>query len=99
MELAHEWIVGGLADRRLADMSAERTEMARQPDLVVEADHLVAEENHLKACEGIMQLGDLLVRERLGQIDIADFGADMRTGRCDRDGLVGHAGTYRSCGE
>ena len=78
VELADGRIVGSLADRRLADMLAERTEIAGEADLILEADLLIAEEDHQIAREGIVQLLDLLVGERPGEIDLSDLGADMR---------------------
>ena len=90
MELANVRIFGGLADGRLADMGAERAKIAAEPDLIVEADLLIAEKDHLVLDEGLVQLLDLIVRQRLGQIDIADFRADMRRNRLDRDGFIVH---------
>ena len=65
-------------------------EIAAEPDLIVEADFLVAEENDLILDECLVQLLDLLVRQRPGQIDIADFRADMPGNRLNRDGFIGH---------
>ena len=75
------WIVGRLADGRLADVLAERAEIAGNADLVLEADLLVTEEDDLIACERVVQLLDLLVGERLGQVDCPDLGTDMRACR------------------
>src|SRR6516165_3332319 len=88
MEFAHVLVLGGLADGRTADVLAERTEMGGQPDLIVEADLLVAEEDDLIARKRVVQLLDLLVAERFGQIDAADLGADMRARGRGSDGFI-----------
>ena len=45
--------------------------------MVVEADLLVAEEQHQVPGERAAELGQLLVAERPGEVDAADLGADM----------------------
>src|SRR5262245_33323627 len=70
-------------------MCAELAEMARDPDLVLKTYFLIAEEDHLIARESVMQLLDLLVAKRLGQVDVADLGADMRARRNGSDSFVG----------
>ena len=95
VKLAHQRIVRALADRRGADMLAERAEIAGDADLILETDLLVAEENHLETGEGIVQFFHLLVAQRCGEIDPADLGADMRTGRRCRNRLILNADAVR----
>src|SRR5271166_1255655 len=99
MEFAHIRVIGSLADGRLADMLAELTEIAGNADLILEADLLIAEEDDLIARERVVQLLDLLVGKRTGQVDGADLGADMRARRCGGDGFigrrVGNGGNFR----
>jgi hypothetical protein len=78
MEFPHIRVVGGLADCCPANMLPDRAEIAPEPDVVVEADLLVAEKDHLVLDECPVQLLDLVVRQRPGQVDIADFGPDVR---------------------
>ena len=80
VELTHERILGRFADRRFADVLPERAEVARQPGLVVVRDLLVAEEQHLILRERGLELGQLCRREGTRQIDVPDFGPDMRRG-------------------
>jgi len=67
---------------------AEFSEIAGDTNLVFETDLLVAEEDHLIARESVVQLRHLLVAQRPCQIDVADFGADMRAARRGSDGLI-----------
>ena len=53
MKLADARIVRRLADSFLADVGAERTEIFRQPDVIFEADFLIAEENHLRSVKAL----------------------------------------------
>ena len=85
MKFPHIGIVRGLADSCPADMLADRAEIVPEPDVVVEADLLVAKEDHLVLDERPVQFLELVVRQRPGQVDIADFGADVRRYRFDRD--------------
>src|ERR1700745_424560 len=69
-------------------MLAEFSKIAGDTNLVFKADLLVAEKDHLIAHESVVQLRHLLVAQRPGQIDVADFGADMRAARRGGDGLI-----------
>ena len=88
VKAAHQRMVGGLADGLRAHVLAQRAEQAGKANLVVEADFLVAKEQHLVAHKGIFDLSLLLLGQRLRQIDVADFCADVRRSRCDADALV-----------
>ena len=66
------------------DVAAQIAEVAGEPDLVLEADLLVAEEDHLKAREGVVQFGDLLLAQGPREIDAGDLRADVRTWRAWR---------------
>src|SRR6516162_7751498 len=70
-------------------MLAEAAEIARNTDLILEADVLVAEEENLIARERVVQLLDLLVGKRPGQVDCADLGSDMGAVRRGGDGFIG----------
>src|SRR6266851_8999283 len=98
MEFPHERIVGRLADGVDPDMAAQRTEMAGDPDLIVEADALIAEEDHQVVGESLMELGNLLIGQRPGQVDVPDLGPDMRRARRDADRLISHVGSMYCIG-
>jgi hypothetical protein len=51
---------------------------------------LVAEEDHQAVHERVMHLLELLVPERIGQVDATDFRADVRGGIVYFDGLIAH---------
>src|SRR6202140_2841692 len=90
MKFPNIGIVGGLADGCAADMLADGAEIAAEPDVVVKADLLVAKEYLLVLNERLVQLLDLIVRQRPGQIDFADLRADVRRQRLDSNGFVAH---------
>ena len=71
-------------------MAAERAKIASKTNLIVEIDLLVAEEDHLVLDERLVKLLHLLVRQRPGQVDIADLRADMRRQRLNGDGFIFH---------
>ena len=56
VELAHQRVVGRFADRLRTHVSAKRTEQACKPDVVVEADFLIAKEQHLVLEQGRLDL-------------------------------------------
>jgi hypothetical protein len=58
-------------------MAAQRAKIAAQADLILEIDLLIAEEDHLVLDERLVQLLDLFVRQWLGEINIADFRANV----------------------
>ncbi len=70
----------GVADRRLA-------ELPRHRDLLRMIEMLVAEEDDLPFQESVAHLLHLRRRQRLGQIDTADFRTDMQGQRYDFDAL------------
>jgi hypothetical protein len=59
-----------------------------------EIDFLIAKEYDLVLSEGLVELFDLAVGERLCQIDIADFCADVWRKWCRGDGLESHEPTF-----
>ena len=89
MEAPHAVVVRRLAVGPDADMVADGAEVFRQPRMVLEADLLVAEEQHQVFREGAAELAQRFRVERPGQVDIADLGADMGARRRDRYRPVG----------
>jgi hypothetical protein len=71
-------------------MDVQLAEMTGQSHVLRQVDRLVAKEDHAEFRERVMQLLDLAVRERPGEIDVADLRADMGRERVDADGLVAH---------
>jgi hypothetical protein len=65
-------------------MLADRAEIVPEPDVVVEADLLVAEEDRLVLDERPVQFLELVVRQRLGQVEGAAAGADLAKTAGDR---------------
>src|SRR5262249_13133888 len=60
--------LGGRMDQQLAEQAAERL-------VLLDADLLVAEEDHLMRHQRIVQLAHLVVRQGLAEIDAEDLGA------------------------
>ena len=54
-----------------------RAELAGEGDMLGVVEVLIAEEHHLPGQERVTNGADVGVRERCGQIDAADFGADV----------------------
>jgi hypothetical protein len=61
-----------------------------------DAQLLVSEEDHQAIHERVMHLLELLVPERIGQVDATDFCADVRGGIVYFDGLIGHVSSSLS---
>jgi len=69
-------------------MNVWLAEITHQTLVRFEIDFLVAEENNATRNDGIVHLFHLAIGKRPRQIDIADFGPDMRRARRDGDGVV-----------
>ena len=61
-------------------------EAAAELHLGLEIHRLIAKEDHAVLDQSRLDLGNLLVADRFGQIDAADFTADVRREAFDRDG-------------
>src|SRR5882757_7065067 len=72
-------------------MDVQVAEQAAEGDVLVERDHLVAEEDHRVLGQRAMDLVLLAVGKRPAEIDAADLRADDRRQLVDGDGLVGRA--------
>src|SRR5580658_4529367 len=73
-----------------ADMDMRFAEIADEALVRFEINLLVAEEDDAVGDDGVVHLLDRPVRQRAGEVDIADLGPDMRRRRGDGYGLVGH---------
>jgi len=71
-------------------------EAAGEVFVLFDAQLLVAEEDHQTVHERVMHLLELLVAERIGQIDATDFRADVRGGIVYFDGLIPHVASSLS---
>jgi hypothetical protein len=74
-------------------MFVRLTEITHQPLVRFKIDLLIAKEQDAVRGDGFAQLSDLSLFERPGQIDVADFGPDMRRGGGYGDGLTVHEKT------
>src|SRR4051812_8211137 len=81
-----------------ADMFMRLAEITHQPIVRFEVDLLIAKEKDAVRGNGLAQLLDLLVFERPGQIQMADFGPDMGGRGGYSDGLKVHGGTLLPLG-
>ena len=63
------------------------------------AQRLVAEEDHQVLHQGVVDVLELLVGERPGQVDGRNFGADIGRRLAHFDGLIGHRFLPARCGE
>ena len=70
-------------DVQLAEQAAERLVLLKRQLLVAEEDHLVRHQR-------VVHFLELLIAQRLRQIDPGDFRADRRGARFHFDGIVGH---------
>ena len=66
-------------------MHVQRPEAAAEALVVLAAESLVAEDQHMVGVEGRLDLGELRVAERLRQVDALDLRADHRIERPDVD--------------
>src|SRR4051812_20631774 len=82
-----------------ADMFMRLAEITHQAIVRFEVDLLIAKEKDAVRGNGLAQLLDLLVFERPGQIDMADFGPDMGGRGAYSDGLKVHGGTLLPLGK
>ena len=73
-----------------ADMHVRLAEIADEALMRRKIDLLVAEENDAVRDDGVVYFLHLPVGQRLGEVDIADLGADMRRRRRDGDCVVAH---------
>jgi hypothetical protein len=78
-----------------ADVDVQLAEVLREAAMRREVDRLLAEEEDAILAQRVLERTDLLLRERLREIDIADLGADARRER--RDGDRGR-GAHAICG-
>ena len=74
-------------------MDVQLAEAAAELLLLVEVDLLVAEEDDEVLGERVVDLLELLVAERLREVDAFDLGADHRAQGYDANGLIRHWGT------
>src|SRR6185503_3276376 len=73
-----------------ADVNVQLAEIKREATVHLEVDRLVAEEDDAVPAEGLLQRAHLLARQRPGEIDVADLGADVRRKRLHGEGRHGH---------
>ena len=73
----------GWVDVQLAELAAE-------VGVLVDADLLVTKENHQVVHQRVVNLLELLVAQRFGQVDTVDLGADHWRHLAHLDGLVAH---------
>ena len=71
-------------------MHVQLAKAASEVFVLFDSQLLVAEEDHQTVHERLMHLLELLVPERIGQVDATDFRADVRGGIVYFDGLIGH---------
>ena len=76
-------------DRRVG-MRVQRAEAAAEVLVLVDRHLLVAEEDHQVLHQRIMHFLELLVAQRLGEVDAEDFGADGGRELAHVDRLIGH---------
>jgi hypothetical protein len=86
-------LIGELARRGGVNM--QPAEPAPQLLVPLRTEPLLAEEDHQMVHECRMHLPELLVIERLGQIDAVDLGTDLRGRFAYFDGPVGHVCSNR----
>ena len=65
-------------------------EAPRERDLRVLGERLAAEEDDRVREEGLADLGEALVRERVGEVHAGDLGAERARDRVDLDVAVAH---------
>ena len=71
-------------------MDVQLAEQAAECLVLIEGQLLVAEEQHLMRHQRVVHFLELLVAERLAQVDAGNFRADGRGGRLHLDGFVWH---------
>ena len=70
-------------------MRLQLAEAAREGDVLLGGDVLVAEEDDLELQQRAMDLVEGLVVDRLGQVDAAELGADRRAQRLNAEMVIG----------
>ena len=90
----HPRIFGPRAVSLLADMRTDRAEILGEPDMIVETDLLVAEEEDEIFGKGPLQLGKLQILQRPREIDISNHRADMRAAARHRERLIALVAAY-----
>ena len=78
-----------------ANVNVNVAKVAGEAHLILEADVLLAKENHAVLQKRVVNLRALAVAQRLGQIDAADFRANVGRARRDYDFLRAHVGVSR----
>src|SRR5271154_3966349 len=81
---------GGRSGTVAADMDMRFAKIAYKPLMRGEIDLLVAEEDNAMGDDGVVHLLHLPVAQRPGQVDTANFGADIRRRSGDGNGVVAH---------
>src|SRR6476646_2354027 len=78
-----DWAPAGWMDVQLAEFAAEVS-------MLVDAELLVTKENHQVVHQCVVDLLELLVTQRFGQVDTMDLGADHWRHFSYLNGLVAH---------
>jgi hypothetical protein len=65
-----------------------------EPRVLFEIDFLIAEEDHTKSQQCLMDLFNLLRAQRLREVDVSDLGADMWRDAGYADGLEFKCGVF-----
>src|SRR2546421_7645546 len=95
-----DWAPAGWMDVQLAEFAAEVS-------MLVDAELLVTKENHQIVHQRVVDLLELLVTQRFGQVDTVDLGADHWRHLAHLNGLVAHGivptvaidSSQRCCGQ
>ena len=78
IEFTHAGIIAFLAVGLFANMLTNSAEISSKPSMIVMADFLVAKKQYLVFGKGGLKLGDFLISQRPGQVDITDRRSDRR---------------------
>src|SRR5205085_9621311 len=71
-------------------MNVKLAELAAEIGMLADAELLVTKENHQVVHQRVVDLLELLVAQRFGQVDTVDLGADHWRHLVHLDGLVAH---------
>src|SRR6266581_1023664 len=73
-----------------AGVDMQLAEIAAEPLVGLDVHRLIAKEQNLVLRERLMQLLDLAVAERIGELDAFNQGTDARRNRRNLDGCIAH---------
>src|SRR5882757_2038440 len=79
-------------------MNVQLAEVSPEPLVRLCVQRLIAKEQDLMLGQGLMQLIDLAIAERLRQRYAFDVGADARCNWCDADAFITHGATSQYVG-